>query len=68
MARRPARKPPVESLRDDLGHSFREGSGGYVAFSVRGNHYRIRLSNRNYQRLLNILAPYMAAGRRIEPF
>jgi hypothetical protein len=59
-------KRVVREYTDDYDSStFREGQGGVFEFSIRGEHYRMRMSNGNYQKLLALLLPYMAKAERV---
>jgi hypothetical protein len=52
----------VVSFTDDLDGSHAEET---VAFQLDGDHYEIDLSRANAQRLRELFAPYVAAGRGV---
>jgi hypothetical protein len=56
----------VVHLVDDLDNKELNGDGKTVSFGFEKNLYEIDLSKQNAQRLRDALAPYIAAGRRVD--
>lgn len=54
----------VVQLIDDLDGSPIEGNGATVAFALEGVSYEIELTHENRERLREVLAPYIRAGRK----
>jgi len=53
------------NMVDDLDGREMNGTGKTISFAHGGNTYEIDLSEQNARKLQEVLAPYVAAGRRV---
>lgn len=55
-------------LIDDFdGSDIMDGEGGTVTFSLRDDYFRMDLTNKNYQKLMKALEPFMTKAEKVPP-
>ncbi len=60
-----AQKVRIELVDDLDGSAIAEGSGETLTFGIDGAQYELDLSDKNAKKLRDMLAPYIAASRRV---